>query len=273
MEYNWSNSSWKRMEVKSKQEIYQSKLTRDMHSFLMVVAMGSVPMVGTTIEMEISLLEDMLELVKELAQAKIEESLKIHVVDETSKEEPCCIMNEQCIEIKEKERVEEKERLAERSCIFGSISITSKESEHFEYAKEKEKKKLFIEFNSDYCAIPRVDECHFNIANYVSYVLGIEDQGRNMEKELEAILEELLVSLSLNPSPLCYKVSPLELELFLEFYLSYVSIYGDLCAISFSGGLFLVVPYVSKCPSHALLEDSLLHNDSMFDPSCYGFHC
>ncbi|KAI5675939.1 hypothetical protein M9H77_06889 [Catharanthus roseus] len=37
----------------------------------------------------------------------------------------------------------------------------------------------------------RVDECHFNIANYVSYVLGIEDKGRNMEKELGNSLEDL----------------------------------------------------------------------------------
>ncbi|KAI5682147.1 hypothetical protein M9H77_03375 [Catharanthus roseus] len=33
MEYDWSNSSWKRMEAKKKQEDYQSKLARDMHSF------------------------------------------------------------------------------------------------------------------------------------------------------------------------------------------------------------------------------------------------
>ncbi|KAI5681330.1 hypothetical protein M9H77_02557 [Catharanthus roseus] len=33
MEYNWSNTSWKRMEVKSKQENSQSKFARDMHSF------------------------------------------------------------------------------------------------------------------------------------------------------------------------------------------------------------------------------------------------
>ncbi|KAI5672793.1 hypothetical protein M9H77_13157 [Catharanthus roseus] len=39
---------------------------------------------------------------KELSQAKIEESLKIHVENETSKKEPCCIMNENSIEIKEK---------------------------------------------------------------------------------------------------------------------------------------------------------------------------
>ncbi|KAI5681274.1 hypothetical protein M9H77_02501 [Catharanthus roseus] len=33
MEYCWSNPSWKRIEVKSKQEDYQSKITRDMHNF------------------------------------------------------------------------------------------------------------------------------------------------------------------------------------------------------------------------------------------------
>ncbi|KAI5681288.1 hypothetical protein M9H77_02515 [Catharanthus roseus] len=37
-------------------------------------------------------------------------------------------------------------------------------------------KKQFIELNSISCAIPRVDEYYFNIANYVSYVLGIEDK-------------------------------------------------------------------------------------------------
>ncbi|KAI5675530.1 hypothetical protein M9H77_06480 [Catharanthus roseus] len=47
--------------------------------------------------------------IKEPSQATIEESLKIHVEDESSKEEPCCIMNEKSIEIKQKERVEEKE--------------------------------------------------------------------------------------------------------------------------------------------------------------------
>ncbi|KAI5648296.1 hypothetical protein M9H77_34301 [Catharanthus roseus] len=62
----------------------------------------------------------------ELSQAKIEESLKIHVVED-----------EKSIEIKEKERVENKERLVERSCIFDSISIFSKESEHVECSKEK----------------------------------------------------------------------------------------------------------------------------------------
>ncbi|KAI5663214.1 hypothetical protein M9H77_22537 [Catharanthus roseus] len=67
-------------------------------------------------------------------------------------------------------------------------------------------KKQFIEFNSISCAIPRVDEYHFNIANYASCVLGVEDK-RSMEKELGTILEELPISLSLNLSLMCYEVS------------------------------------------------------------------
>ncbi|KAI5652318.1 hypothetical protein M9H77_29505 [Catharanthus roseus] len=61
-------------------------------------------------------------------------------------------------------------------------------------------KKQFIDFNSLSCAISRVDEYHFNIANYASCVLGIEDKGRSMEKELGTILEEFPISLSLIPS-------------------------------------------------------------------------
>ncbi|KAI5672405.1 hypothetical protein M9H77_12769 [Catharanthus roseus] len=61
-------------------------------------------------------------------------------------------------------------------------------------------KTQFIEFNSISSAIPRVDKHHFNIGNYASCVLGVEDKGRNMEKELRAILEELPISLSLNLS-------------------------------------------------------------------------
>ncbi|KAI5681709.1 hypothetical protein M9H77_02937 [Catharanthus roseus] len=46
-------------------------------------------------------------------------------------------------------------------------------------------KKQFIEFNSISCETPRVDEYHFNIANYASCMLGIEDKGRSLEKELD----------------------------------------------------------------------------------------
>ncbi|KAI5682000.1 hypothetical protein M9H77_03228 [Catharanthus roseus] len=67
-------------------------------------------------------------------------------------------------------------------------------------------KKQFIEFNSISCAISRVDEYYFNIAYYASCVLGVEDNGRNMEKELRNFLENLPISLSLNPSLMCHEV-------------------------------------------------------------------
>ncbi|KAI5652284.1 hypothetical protein M9H77_29471 [Catharanthus roseus] len=51
-------------------------------------------------------------------------------------------------------------------------------------------RKYFIEFNSIPCAIPRVDEYDFNIANYLSCVLGVENRG-SMEKELGPILKDL----------------------------------------------------------------------------------
>ncbi|KAI5681184.1 hypothetical protein M9H77_02411 [Catharanthus roseus] len=69
-----------------------------------------------------------------------------------------------------------------------------------------------------------------------------------------------------------YEVPLVELEFLLESYLSHVSIYGDLCAISFAGGFFLVVTYASTClSSHAFLEDSLLHSGSMFHPFGHDF--
>ncbi|KAI5657899.1 hypothetical protein M9H77_26692 [Catharanthus roseus] len=68
-------------------------------------------------------------------QEAVEESIVIRVVEETSNEDSCDNMNEriiekkeECNEIKEKERVENKKRLVERSCVFNSISILSKES-------------------------------------------------------------------------------------------------------------------------------------------------
>ncbi|KAI5682106.1 hypothetical protein M9H77_03334 [Catharanthus roseus] len=38
-------------------------------------------------------------------------------------------------------------------------------------------------------------------------LIGIEDKGKNIEKELRAIHEELPISLALNPSLMCYMVS------------------------------------------------------------------
>ncbi|KAI5663363.1 hypothetical protein M9H77_22686 [Catharanthus roseus] len=130
--------------------------------------------------------------VNELPQAQevVEESVALRVKEEISNEEHCDIMRDknlekESIEIQEEKRVENKERLVERSCIFDSISIFSKESEFFEFKRER-------------------------------------------------------------------------------------NIYGDLCAISFGDGLFLIVFYSSTClSSHAFLEDSLFHSGSMFDLSCH----
>ncbi|KAI5667723.1 hypothetical protein M9H77_17576 [Catharanthus roseus] len=130
------------------------------------------------------------------------------------------------------------------------------------------KEKSLQQFNSISSAIPRVNEYHFNIANYTSCVLGVEDKGRIVEKELCTILEDLPISLSLNPSLIWHEDSLVELELFLESYLSHVNIIEDACAISFGGGLFLVVP--SKCVSfYGLLKNQLVINDFSGAPSCF----
>ncbi|KAI5667721.1 hypothetical protein M9H77_17574 [Catharanthus roseus] len=105
--------------------------------------------------MKLSMVEESPQ-VKELSHTKIEKSLKIHVVEEISKEEPRCIMRS-------------------------------------------------------------------------------KDKGRNMEKELDITLEDLLISLSLNPSLMWHEVCFVELELFLASCLSHVSIIEDTCAISFVG--------------------------------------
>ncbi|KAI5653739.1 hypothetical protein M9H77_30926 [Catharanthus roseus] len=62
-------------------------------------------------------------------------------------------------------------------------------------AQEVVEKKQFVEFNSNPCAIPIVDEYNFNIAYYTSRVLEVENEGRSMEKELGTILEELPIKL------------------------------------------------------------------------------
>ncbi|KAI5676873.1 hypothetical protein M9H77_07823 [Catharanthus roseus] len=247
--------------------------------------------------------------IKELSEDKIIESLKIYVVKETSKEEPCCIMNEKSIGIKEKERIESEylecstekeseleksERIKENECFIEKQESEKEEQREKEIViLEKSKEVNFYAnetnpfFASESLCVQnfedpskgedgkltyKIHKYYDNVSNYVPCVLGIKDQGRNMEKELGAIFEELPISLSLNPSLMYYYVSLVELKLFLESYLSHVSIYGDFYAISFGSCLFLVVPYVSKClSSHASLEDSLLHSSSMFDPSCYDF--
>ncbi|KAI5666449.1 hypothetical protein M9H77_16302 [Catharanthus roseus] len=244
-------------------------------------------------------------MIKELSEDKIVESHKTHVVDETSKEEPCCTMNEKSIGIKEKERAENKDGLVVRLCILDSIYIFSRESELLECSKEKENEfekskkvkenECFIEKQEsekeeqrekEIVVFEMSEEVNFYangtssffasellcVQNFGDSSKGAETKEGAWGKSLKLILEELSISLSLIPSFIFYEVSFMKLKFFLESYLSHGSIYGDLCAISFGGGLFLVVPYVSKClSSHAFLEDSLLHSGSMFHSSCYDF--
>ncbi|KAI5676352.1 hypothetical protein M9H77_07302 [Catharanthus roseus] len=61
-------------------------------------------------------------------------------------------------------------------------------------------RKYFVESNSISCA-SRVNGYDFNIANFDSCVLGVEDR-RSMEKELGPILEDIAIRLSLNLSSL-----------------------------------------------------------------------
>ncbi|KAI5668818.1 hypothetical protein M9H77_18671 [Catharanthus roseus] len=132
-------------------------------------------------------------------------------------------------------------------------------------------RKYFIEFNSIPFTIPRVDEYDFNIANCVSCVLGVEDR-RSIEKEPRPILEDLSISLCLNPSSLGYEVSLEELKFLLESYTFQVSLVGDMCIIAFEGNHFLLVPSMINClSSHFPLEDPLMSICAMFGPSCYGF--
>ncbi|KAI5657878.1 hypothetical protein M9H77_26671 [Catharanthus roseus] len=88
-------------------------------------------------------------------------------------------------------------------------------------------RRYFIESDSISCANPRVHDCDFNIANFVSCVLGIEDR-RSMEKEIDPILEDISISLSLNLSSLCYEVSLEELKSLLDSYNFQASLIGDI---------------------------------------------
>ncbi|KAI5672397.1 hypothetical protein M9H77_12761 [Catharanthus roseus] len=129
-------------------------------------------------------------------------------------------------------------------------------------------RRYFIEFNSISCAIPRVDDYDFNIANCISCVLGVEDR-RSMEKELGPILEDLSISLSLNSSSLRHEVSLEELKSLLDSYTFQVSLIGDMCIIAFEGNLFFLGPFMKNClSSHFFLRDPLLSSSVMFDPSC-----
>ncbi|KAI5678431.1 hypothetical protein M9H77_09381 [Catharanthus roseus] len=93
-----------------------------------------------------------------------------------------------------------------------------------------------------------------------------------MEKELGPILKDLSISLSLNPSSLCYEVSLEELKSLLDSYTFQVSLIGDMYIIAFEGNLFLLVPSMKIfLYSYFSLEDPLMSSSVMFDPSCYGF--
>ncbi|KAI5671468.1 hypothetical protein M9H77_11832 [Catharanthus roseus] len=119
-------------------------------------------------------------------------------------------------------------------------------------------RRYFIEFNSISCAIPRVDDYDFNIANCVSCVLVVEDR-RNMEKEIGPILEHLSISLSLNPSSLCYEVSLEELISLLDSHTFQISLIGD---------IFLDVDHMLKYSSPcAFLEKQLFVSIARIRPS------
>ncbi|KAI5653471.1 hypothetical protein M9H77_30658 [Catharanthus roseus] len=97
-------------------------------------------------------------------------------------------------------------------------------------------RRYYIEFNSISCAIPRVHDYDFNIANYVFCVLGVEYR-RSMEKELGPILEDLSISLFINTSSLCYEVSLEELKSFLDSYNFQMSLIV-ICVLLLSKGTF-----------------------------------
>ncbi|KAI5658033.1 hypothetical protein M9H77_26826 [Catharanthus roseus] len=307
MEYNLSNPSWKRMEVKSKEEDHHYKFRRDMHNFHHGGGMDLMLMVETTMEMETSLLKDMLEFVASLLMlnlwsillmmimgaksygekakrygekqlsvssqgvAKVE-TLKPSMIEEFSKVNE--LPQAQEVVEEEKERVEEKERLVERLCIFDSVSIISKESEHIECSKEKEsefEKSVRVKQNECFIEKQESEKEEQREKEIVVLEKGIKDKGCNMGKKLGSILEELPISLSLNPPLMCYEVSLVGLKFFLESYLSHMSIYEDFCSICFGGGLFLVVSYTSKYVSYYdPLKNQLVNNDVNCEPSCFG---
>ncbi|KAI5657996.1 hypothetical protein M9H77_26789 [Catharanthus roseus] len=109
-------------------------------------------------------------------------------------------------------------------------------------------RRYFIESKSISCASPRVDDCDFNIANFVSCVLGVD------------------------LSSLCYEVSLKELKSLLDSYNWQVSLIDDMCIIAFEGNLFILGPSMTNClSSHFSLEDLLMSSSIVLDPSCYGF--
>ncbi|KAI5672514.1 hypothetical protein M9H77_12878 [Catharanthus roseus] len=218
--------------------------------------------------MKLSAIEEFSK-VNELPQVtiEVEESVVLHVKEEISNEDSCDNMNEKsiekekCNELKEKERVEEKERLVEKLYIFDFISIISKESEHFECSKEKEselEKSERVKENECFIEKQESEKEEQREKEIVILEERIEDKGRNMEKELGNFLKDFPM------------ISLVELELFLDSYLSHVSVIGDTYAISFGGGLFLVVSSTSNGEPSCFGSD-LVHADSFFDAKAGGF--
>ncbi|KAI5664031.1 hypothetical protein M9H77_23354 [Catharanthus roseus] len=137
--------------------------------------------------------------VKELPHAIIEskEVVETHVEKETFNEDSCDDMSEKNIEVKEIERMEEKERFLERFYIFDSNFIFLKQTEHLECSKDRESELVKSERNFEDSSKDergklayKIDEYHFNIANYASCVLGVEDKETSKEKELESPLSK-----------------------------------------------------------------------------------
>ncbi|KAI5672871.1 hypothetical protein M9H77_13235 [Catharanthus roseus] len=165
MEYNWSNPSWKRLEVKSKQEDYQSKLARDMHNFHHGGGNAFNTYGGSNHENGNFITRRLVGVVYFSSYVKYFEHTSYdvyggygrdnakcynyehspydcyekyhHIKEEMSNMERCDFMSDKNTEKGSIEN-QEKERLGERLCIFDSISIISKESVHFESSKEKE---------------------------------------------------------------------------------------------------------------------------------------
>ncbi|KAI5662307.1 hypothetical protein M9H77_21630 [Catharanthus roseus] len=227
------------------------------------------------------------------ALSKNEESPKNvdpHVEEEELNEEPCYIMSEKSIEIKERDVVEEKERLVEKFCIFDSISIFSKESEHFESSKEKEDE---LEKNSSknergklaYKSIKTINvftsnsylsfEIYFKEIKLFSLVFmenGNKRQRKKHRERAQHLSRNLPMRPFLNPSLSFHEVSFEELKSLLVSYSFHVDIVGDICVISFDENFFLLVHSMLKCLSFPVShEDLLMSSGVKFCPSCYGF--
>ncbi|KAI5676277.1 hypothetical protein M9H77_07227 [Catharanthus roseus] len=204
--------------------------------------------------------------VKELPYSilDIEESLETHVKKEISNEDSCnmnekSIENEECIETKEKDRCKKDECEKEKEIDFEKSERT-KENRCFILNKrvlKKSKKKKGTKWNS----LALIFLSDFSSTSWTSmlgrnHTMKNQEQGEVVGKELIQNLENSSMSPFLNPSVLSHELSYEELKLVFASYISHVSIARNACSISFGRGLFLVVPYVSKClSSHTSLED------------------